>query len=200
MYCVGLTGRIASGKSTVAELFSALNVDIISADQIAKQITQPGEPAFIQILSHFGHSLLTTKGTLDRKALRDEIFNAPSERIWLEQLLHPLIRENIENAIQHCKGRYCIIEIPLLNDKKTYPYLDRILLVEAKHAQQIQRIMDRDHCTDIQAEAILNSQLNDSHYRNLADDIIINNGTIIDLKLQVHRLHTDYLHQSKLGN
>lgn len=193
VYCVGLTGTIASGKSTVAQEFARLGIDIISADQISKELTKTNEPALQKIIEHFGQSLLTSTGELNRQHLREIIFNRPTERHWLENLLHPLIRKRIEQKTQHCTSPYCIIEIPLLTDKKSYPYLNRVLLILAQREQQISRLKQRDQSSKEQALAILKVQADEATLRALADDIIMNNGSVEDLQEHVIRLHEQYL-------
>lgn len=197
MYCVGLTGSVASGKSTVTALFQAKGVDIISADAIAKALVEPGKPAFKTIVQHFGTNVLTDNNTLNRRQLRHIIANDRHQRIWLEQLLHPLIRKQIEHDIGQCTSTYCMIEIPLLTDKSTYPYLNRIILVESDPAIQLARLMTRDNASEKQALALLaTSQAHDKQRRRLADDYLINNGSIDALKSQVNALHHSFLNRS----
>ncbi len=197
MYCIGLTGTIASGKSTIAHYFQHLGIDMISADQIARQLVTPGTTAFTCIINHFGHELLTSTGELNRKALRELIINDARQRQWLEQLLHPLIRKKIQQAVARCTSAYCIIEIPLLINKQDYPYLNRILLVLADKDTQIARIMTRDNATHDAACAILaTTQHLDEQRKAIADDIIMNNTSIQDLNIQLTQLHTLYLRQA----
>lgn len=192
MYCVGLTGSVACGKSTVASLFQAKGVDIISADKIAKELVEPNQPAFKAIITYFGQEIRTQDGRLNRRLLRTIITSNADDRIWLENLLHPLIRKKIEQDIQHCTSRYCIIEIPLLTDRSAYSYLNRIILVEADSKTQIERLMMRDNCSKEQAIALLATSLaHDKQRHAIADDYLINNGTIKTLQQQVSKLH-DY--------
>lgn len=193
MYCVGLTGSIASGKSTVAALFAQLGVDLIDADHIAKQLTSKDQPALLEIITHFGPKFLDTEGHLHRRLLRDYIFKYPQERAWLEQLLHPLIRQAIATRLKVTVKWYFMLEIPLLFDRKDYPYLDRVLVVLSEPATQIQRVMQRDQHSESQAKTILQTQASAEAYRNLADDILINNGSIGELEEGVLRLHQQYL-------
>lgn len=193
MFCVGLTGNIASGKSTAAAFFAALGIEVISADSIARHLTQPGEPAFEQIIDHFGQTFKTESGDLDRRKLRELIFNHPKEKEWLESLLHPLIRKTIADQIKRCQSPYCMIEIPLLPNKKDYPYLDRILFIQANSTLQIQRLMARDNTTHQEALSILSTQANESKHLAVADDILVNHGSEADLKHHVSVLHQRYL-------
>ena len=192
MYCVGLTGPIASGKSTVAALFVQLGAELIDADQIAKQLTAKDQPALTNIIAHFGPDFLDANGELRRRLLRDMIFKHPAERNWLEQLLHPLIRQEIEARLHSTPKLYYIVEIPLLSDKSIYPYLNRTLVALTEPSIQNQRVMQRDQHTAEQVQAIVQAQADEKIYRSLADDIIINNGSLQDLEQAVLQLHQKY--------
>lgn len=193
MYCVGLMGNIASGKSTVASFFKRQEIDVISADKIARELTASNQPAFYSIVNHFGHSIINGAGELDRQTLRAIIFSDPKQRLWLEKLLHPLIREHILHKITEVQSPYCLIEIPLLNDRADYPYLNRVLLVMADREQQVERVMLRDKVSREQALAILAAQPKDLKRREFADDIIINNGSLSELSKKIEKLHHQYL-------
>lgn len=192
-FCVGLTGRIASGKSTVARCFHELGVDVISADQISRQLTMKNQPAFHQIVQHFGPSVLTDSDELNRSNLRQIIFKNPKERAWIEALLHPLIRASIQKKINESQAPYCLVEIPLIPHKIDDAYLNRILLVLANQQAQIARLMTRDNMTQADAETILNAQADLREYRAHADDILVNHGSIERLKNEVLKLHHTYL-------
>lgn len=199
MYCVGLTGSIASGKSTTASYFSALGVDVISADEIAKALVEPGQPALQDIIHHFGESVLTPTGELNRRNLRERIVKHPDERAWLEGCLHPLIRQQIERDISACKSPYCIIEIPLLTDRQHYPYLNRVLLIQGVREAQIQRLMARDNQTKEQAHAMLDTtHLDEDKRQAIADDKIINDGSAEALRAKIKAMHVRYLQMAQL--
>ena len=193
VYCVGLTGTIASGKSTITDYFEKLGVVIINADDIAKKLTAHTQPAFHRIVSHFGTSVLTTSGELNRRHLRQLIFSDPLERQWLENLLHPLIRQQIEHEISQVEAPYCLIEIPLLTSRSDYPYLNRILVVQANPEQQINRFISRDNSSREAALAILATQSNENKQLELADDLLMNIGSLVDLEKKVNVLHIQYL-------
>lgn len=196
MYCIGLTGKIGSGKSTVLRYFASLGADIISADDINREITAPKQPILKTIEQHFQTPLITPEGALDRPRLRQLIFNDAKQRLWLEQLLHPLIREEIFQRVQHSQGPYCVIEIPLLLKREDYPYLNRILLIDASESLQIERIMARDHCTYDAALTIINCQKQRPIEENIADDRIENNGDIAQLYQQVRDYHCYYVERN----
>lgn len=193
MYCVGLTGNIASGKSTVASFFKERGIKVISADEIARKLTTPGQTALNKIENYFGNSVINNTGELNRAALREIIFTDPKQRLWLEKLLHPLIRQEIANEIRITNSPYCVIEIPLLNDRKSYPYLNRVLLVLAEREQQIERVMHRDKSTRKQALQILATQANNLNRREIADDIVVNDDSLTELEKKIENLHYQYL-------
>ncbi|MDP3704913.1 MAG: dephospho-CoA kinase [Legionellaceae bacterium] len=197
MYCVGLTGTIASGKSTVAAIFAKHGIHVISADHIARLLTSPGQPALQDIINHFGSSIITSSGELNRRKLRELIFKNTTDRIWLEELLHPLIRTKIEEEIKGKDALLCIIEIPLLTNLSHYPYLNRVLLILANHEQQIARLMSRDKNSEEQALAILATQASEEHYKSLADDVLINDESLDKLQEKTHKLISMYMDFSK---
>lgn len=193
MYCIGITGSIGSGKSSVCDLFVKHNVPVISADAFARALTEPNQPAYAIIVNHFGPDILLNDGALNRRALRDIIFRDQHARHWLEQLLHPLIRKSIEESVSQLENDYCMIEIPLLKNREDYPFLSRVLVVTAPLDQRVKRIMARDRCTESQALSIIATQPSDENYQRLANDIILNNGSMENLKKQVDQLHQQYL-------
>lgn len=195
-YCVGLTGTIASGKSTVAQYFSNFGIKLISADQISRALTASNTTTFDEIVTHFGKEAVNDDGELNRRHLRNIIFNDPKERIWLENLLHPLIRKRIAQDVSTCQSIYCIVEIPLLPDRKHYPYINRILTVLAEQKTQITRLMKRDNCSRTEAMKILDAQASDDAYYHIADDILHNNETIKYMYEQVVSLHAFYVQQA----
>lgn len=199
MYCVGLTGSVASGKSTLSSFFKTQGIIIISADDIAKELTAANQPALRAIKNHFGPSIITPAGALNRAALREIIFNDPQQRLWLEQLLHPLIRDAIQMQANKADSPYCIIEIPLLTNKLDYPYLNRILLVLATPSQKIERLVERDNIKQELALNMLATQQDDLERKKIADDVLINDGTLTELRKKMEALHHLYLSLSKLS-
>lgn len=192
MFCVALTGNIATGKSTVCEQFKKYGADIINADDISRQLTEQGSPAYHAIVQHFNDSILLPDNRLDRKKLRSIIFSKPEEKIWLETLLHPLIRQRIEETASASKANLIIIEIPLHFDREAYPFIERVILVHAPESIQIKRIMERDNCSEQQAKMMLHKQPNLKKRLSISDDVIYNQGDIEDLKQQVSDLYKKY--------
>jgi len=197
VFCVGLTGSIASGKTTVSSMFSTLGIQTISADLISRQLSLKNGLAYNDIVTHFGQNIIQADGELNRRQLRDLIFSNPNERVWLEDLLHPLIRQELKAQALLTTTPYCLLEIPLLIDKSDYPYLDRILLVTSPELVQIKRVMDRDHSSEEQAKAILSAQPDNTARLNNADDVLVNDEDIQQLVINVELLHQKYLGQAK---
>lgn len=201
MFVVGLTGGIGSGKSTVANLFAELGVRIIDADVIAREVTQPKQPGLLAIVNHFGESILLPDGSLDRKQLRHFIFSNTEHRLWLENLLHPLIRDEIKRQVYATRSPYCITVIPLLLEVTPYDFIDRVLVVDASPASQIARVSERDKSEIAQVEAIIKTQIERDVRLAKAHDVIHNEGPIEELKPIVLALHHRYLRlaEAKLG-
>jgi dephospho-CoA kinase len=193
MLVVGLTGGIGSGKTTVAQAFARLDVPLIDTDVIARELVAPGLPALKAIVSHFGNSFLTRDGELDRPKLREIVFSSAEQRAELERILHPRIREVVQSRLAELDVPYCLIIIPLLSETGGYPFLDRVLLVDAAEETQIARTMARDGLERQQVEQILASQSSREQRRAIADDIIDNNGDSASIQQQVEALHQHYL-------
>lgn len=178
---MGLIGGIASGKSLASQYFKDLGVDVIDSDQIAHEIVKPGTPILNDIVNHFGLSVLNEQGELNRAHLKALIFKDPSERLWLESLMHPVIREKIDAAIDAAKSPYCVVAIPLLKRREDYPKLSKILFLDIPIALQIKRLIDRDHVTEDMAKKIIASQPSRGERLALADIVIVNDGSVRDL-------------------
>lgn len=193
MLVVGLTGGIGSGKSTVAKLFAEKGITVIDTDQLARDLTLPGQPALNKIVAEFGKNILLPDKTLNRAELRQQIFTDPAKRRWLEELLHPLIRAETKRLIESAKSPYCIVVIPLLFETKPNPLINRILVVDATEEQQITRAKTRDRLTEKEIQAIIHTQVARQHRLDNADDIILNDGDLKHLIPQVEKLHLYYL-------
>jgi dephospho-CoA kinase len=190
---IGLTGGIASGKSTVAQRFMELGVPVIDADEAARAVVVPGKPALAEVLKRFGSGVFAENGELDRRALRDLIFKDPGSRRDLEAILHPLIRADMDRSADLAVGPYVVMAIPLLVENGSSARVDRILVVDVDETVQLQRVMARDGGTEEQARAILASQASRSARLAAADDVLLNTGTVADLRQAVDQLHERYL-------
>lgn len=190
---VGLTGGIASGKSTVANLFAALGVPIIDTDLIAREVVAPGTALLARIAEELGPGVLTANGSLDRPGVRDLVFRNPAARAALESLTHPAIRAEMERQADASTAPYSMLAIPLLVEKGSKNVVDRILVVDCNEELQIGRLQARDGSTLEQARAILAAQATRQARIAAADDVIRNDGDLHALRDQVAKLHARYL-------
>jgi len=190
---IGLTGGIASGKSMVAQRFTELGVPVIDADESSRSVVAPGRPGLDEVVKRFGRDILTAAGELDRRALRTLVFADTGKRRDLEAILHPLIRADMQARAMRAVGPYVVLAIPLLVEGGRGDRLDRILLVDADEALQLERLIARDAVSCEEAHAMLAAQANRATRLQIADDVIQNVGTIEELRSAVDRLHERYL-------
>lgn len=192
-FTVGLTGGAGSGKTTVSNLFRELGVDIVDADEISRALVGEGSPLLARILAHFGTDLADAAGGLNRAALRERIFHDPAAKSWLEALLHPAIREEIQRRIENGTAAYVIVVVPLLVETGAYDFVDRVLVVDIPEAQQIARLCRRDGISPELANKMLAAQATRRERLDRADDVIDNSVTLSDLADRVRELHHTYL-------
>ena len=193
-WILGLTGGIGSGKSAAASHFANLGVHLVDADQAARWVVEPGRPALTHIVDRFGEAILQDGGQLDRAALRARIFQAPEERQWLEQLLHPLIREEIRNVLDEARSPYAILVSPLLVESAPQRQMtQRVLVVDVPEQLQIERTLQRDRVSEEQVRAILQAQANREERLRHAHDVLVNDRDLAWLQREVERLHQYYL-------
>jgi dephospho-CoA kinase len=190
---VGLTGGIASGKSTAAKFFGALGVPILDSDQVAREVVEPGQPPLERLVERFGRGILTPDGHLDRPALRNIVFSDPKARADLENLTHPAIGAAMEARSAAAGGPYQILVIPLLIEKNLGSQVNRVLVVDCEQELQIRRLHTRDGSTRAQAQAILDAQVSRSARLKAADDVIRNDADMGAVQTQVAELHARYL-------
>ena len=189
---IGLTGGIASGKSTVSRLFGALGVPVIDADEVARDVVAPGSTLLQQVFEEFGPQLRRPDGSLDRAGLRRMVFADAARRRQLETLLHPAISVRTEKLAAQAGGPYQIHVIPLLVETHAGPRFDRVLLVDCPPALQLARLQARDGCDAEQARAMLDAQASREARLAAADDVIANEGEAADLVPKVAALHQQY--------
>ena len=191
-YRIGLTGGIASGKSVVADMFADLGVPIIDTDVIAREVVKPGQPALEEIRERFGEYVIDTAGNLDRAAMRKEIFANEAARSDLEAILHPRIGTETRRQADAADGDYQIIVVPLLVSSRLIDFVDRVLVVDCDEETQVQRLLARDAETVEQARKILAAQASREARLAIADDVIVNDGTLAETRATVARLDQEY--------
>lgn len=171
---IGLTGGIGSGKTTVANIFADLGIDIIDADIAARKVVEPNSSALTQISQHFGLQFIQADGTLNRPLLRSKIFSNEQDKLWLNNLLHPMIRQTMIKEIKQSKSVYCLLVAPLLIENNLQGLVDRILVVDINEDEQIRRAVLRDPSSKEEIIKIIASQIPKMERLQHADDIIDN--------------------------
>lgn len=198
MFSVGLTGGIASGKTTISDLFARRGVPVVDTDTISRRLLEPGELAFEQVCEHFGDDILDQDGKIDRRRLREIVFNQADEKTWLETMLHPLIFQRSHDAIlANAKSEYVLVVVPLLFETNYQSLVDRILVVDCPTEQQIERLVKRDRIDEALARKMLAQQFTNAERVARAHDIIDNRSETADLESQVAALHDFYLELSR---
>ena len=199
-YFIGLTGGIASGKSALEREFAARGIHVADADLIARQIVEPGQPALDAVVAAFGTSVLMPDGRLDRAGLRAKVFGNQTARRALEAILHPMIRQQLEAQCKAAGSVYAIAAIPLLAEgggRDAYPWLHRILVVDALPATQKARLMQRDGIDEALALQMIAAQATRTQRLAIADDIVVNDGPLSQLTDATDELHARYLALAK---
>ncbi|WP_000011561.1 dephospho-CoA kinase [Vibrio mimicus] len=197
-FVVALTGGIASGKTTVANLFHEhFGIDLVDADVIAREVVEPGTDGLKAITAHFGQTILHPDGSLNRAALRERIFANPDEKTWLNQLLHPMIRQRMQQALAQTTSPYTLLIVPLLVENQLQNMADRVLVVDVEESIQIERTIARDNVSIEQAQAILAAQATRAQRLAIADDVLKNDAKNQKLLPQITLLHQKYLAMSR---
>lgn len=189
---VGLTGGIASGKSTVASMFAELGVPVIDTDMVAREVVEPGRPALDEIRCRFGDGVIDDSGRLDRAAMRKIVFADPAKRRELEAILHPRIRAETARQSRRCGGDYQLIVVPLLVESPMRDSMDRIVAVDVPESVQLARLLARDAESPAQAQAMIDAQASRAERLKIADDLIKNDGDLSATLQQVEALHHRY--------
>lgn len=193
-WILGLTGGIGSGKTTVANLFAAEGVPLVDADLVARDLVLPGQPALRQIEEHFGPQILLADGSLDRAALRASVFQDEAQKLWLNNLLHPMIRQELLLRCQSAQGPYVILVAPLLFENGLERCVNRTLCIDVSEETQLERTCRRDGNTPELVRAIMASQLSRRERIRRSDDRLDNDRvSLTGLAVQVKRLHLNYL-------
>ncbi len=193
MLKIGLTGGIASGKSTVSHLFAQRGITVIDADQIARALVQVDAPCYLEIIKAFGSTFLQADRQLDRAKLRQLIFSDSLAKRQLEAILHPPIRQQLITQSDHAQSPYCLLVVPLLIETKMTHRVDRTLVIDLSKQNQLQRLCEREGMSLTLAESIINQQASKAQRLAMASDVIINDSNIQHLKDRVLQLHEKYL-------
>ena len=191
MIVVGLTGGIGSGKSAVTKIFEGLGVKVVDADVASRQPVMKGEPALKKIAEKFGANILTSEGELDRRRLREIIFNDNSAKDWLENLLHPLIHQILIDDLTSASSNYAILVSPLLFETNQKDLCSKTIVVDTSEDRQIDRTSKRDNVEPSQVKLIIDSQIDRKSRNELADIIILNDGSLQELEEKVKKFHED---------
>ena len=192
-WVLGLTGGIGSGKSAVSAIFEELGIQVVDADIVAREVVEPGSVGFTKITAHFGDEILTSNGTLDRAKLRAIIFADESQKQWLNNLLHPLIRESMLSQLKQATSNYVILVAPLLFENGLEKFCNHTLLIDVPVDVQITRTTARDNVSVELAKQIIASQMSRTDKQQKAGDILDNNRPLEEVKTDVQRLHKKYL-------
>lgn len=192
-WVLGLTGGIGSGKSAVSAMFEELGIQVVDADIVAREVVEPGSTGLEKITEHFGDEILSTDGSLDRAKLRAIIFADESQKQWLNNLLHPLIRESMLSQLKQTTSEYVILVAPLLFENGLEKYCNHTLLIDVPVDVQITRTTARDNVSVELARQIIASQMSRADKQQKAADILDNNRTLEEVKTDVQKLHEKYL-------
>lgn len=199
-FTIGLTGGIGCGKSSAARLFAELGAGMIDTDQIARELTAPGQPALAAIRRHFGAACFLPDGTVDRACLRRRVFSDPAARAQLEAILHPLIRQEVEKRAGRSAAPYLLIVVPLLLETRQYRELvQRVLVIDCAEEAQVARTMQRSGLSAAEVRAIMACQLPREERLCQANDVLHNDGDQESLRQQVEKLHARYLDLAAAG-
>ena len=193
MLIIGITGGIGSGKSAASDYLGAKGITVVDADQVSRQVVEPGQPALEQIRTQFGDQVLQADGTLDRAALREIVFADPEQRKSLEAITHPAIAREMQRQLQASRSPYTILVSPLLLETDQYHLVDRVLLVDVPESVQVERTARRDGVPGDQVRHIMAAQMDREDRRRRADDIVVNDGSLEDLHARLDELHERYL-------
>ena len=192
-FVVGLTGGIGSGKSAATAYFEKLGIDVVDADEVARDVVAPGSEGLKEIVNRFGDSILQEDGSLNRAALREKVFSDINEKNWLNNLLHPLIRLRMQHLISESTSPYCILSVPLLVENKLTEMCNYVVVVDCPEAMQLERALKRDGSTEETIRNIMASQATRNERINAADVVLDNSTTLPALSAQITDLHNTLL-------
>ena len=193
-YIIGLTGGIGSGKTVVSDRFAELGVPVIDTDIIARQIVEPGSTTLLKLAEAFGNHILHDDGSLKRDQMRKIAFADSESKALLDSITHPAIRDETIRQIAQASYQYCIVVVPLLTKESAFQqFMQRVLVVTAEHQTKLARVQKRSGLSFSETEAIMQTQLSDKSRLEFADDVICNDGTIVEAQAHTDKLHRSYL-------
>ena len=190
---IGLTGGIGSGKTAASDYLASKGIRVVDADQVARQVVEPGQPALAAIRDHFGDQVILPDGQLDRRALREIVFSDPQARRQLEAITHPAIGAEILRQLQAADSPYVLLVSPLLLETTQHQMASRILLIDVPEALQLARTSARDEVPESQVRNIIAAQMSRQDKRSRADDIVVNDDSLEQLHEKLDALHQQYL-------
>ena len=190
---IGLSGGIASGKTIVSDEFSSLGADIIDTDIIARELIFPGSKTLNEIISVFGENVIQDDGNLNRKLMRQIIFSEKDKKITLEKIMHPKIQNEVKLKIQSASGQYQIIVVPLLLQSPILDFIHRVLIIDCDEKIQINRLIKRDNISEELAKKMIENQSKREERLAIADDVILNEGRLEEVKHEVKKLNDFYI-------
>jgi dephospho-CoA kinase len=193
MFRVILTGGIASGKSAASAIFEELGIDVVDADEVSRELVRPGQPALAAIVREFGANVLRPDGTLDRRLLREQVFADPAKRLVLEDILHPRIHQRMQALAGAAASAYVVLVVPLLLESRQHYERERVLLIDVPEEIQQARLVARDASSREQVRQMLGAQSRRAQRRAVADDVIVNDGDLQQLRREIEKLHRHYL-------
>jgi dephospho-CoA kinase len=196
---IGLTGGIGSGKSAAAALFKDIGVDLIDADDLARDSLSINSEGYKLFIEEFGDKYLDENKNINRELVRKLIFNDSDAKTKLESIIHPIVRSGIETFIKNKKSDYCIIVVPLIFETNSSKIYDRVLVIDCDVDVQISRTSKRDNQTKSDIENIVNKQATREQRLSIADEVIVNNGSLDLLRNEVLKIHKRYLEIVKNG-
>lgn len=192
-WILGITGGIGSGKTAATDYLHSLGITIVDADVVSREIVAPGQPALTAIHQYFGDEALLENGQLNRPWLRQRVFSDPEQRLALEAITHPAIREGLRQQLQAATSPYAVLASPLLWESGQVNFVQRTLLIDVSEATQMLRASQRDGVSTEQIKAIMQAQWSRGQRLARADDIVSNEGSVADLQRQLDTLHQQYL-------
>lgn len=193
-YAVAVTGGIASGKSAVCARLAELGATLVDADVVAREVVAPGQPALAEIRTAFGDAMIGADGALDRARMRRHVFADPAERIRLEAILHPRIRTRMRELAAKAPGPYCVLAIPLLVESGgAYDWVDRVVVVDVPPEEQVRRLVARDGIDATLARDMVAAQVSRADRLAIADEVLVNDGTLAELRERTDALHAKLL-------